>query len=335
MLSVIDTQRTLAVDFSSYQSRVDPALLRANGVSIPIIKCSSGTQEDKMFRTHATNCLKVYPRIGVYHWIDPTIGSFTQARFVVDLLLKLQYPIAFVMLDYEQWWANWSLWFQANQGKIPMSSVPRVDPNNLSIHAKSVVSTIKANSFRTVVYTGYGFYDSYTPQSKVWLANESTVIAAYPKQPAVRTLMEWPDLKQYYPTTLPRFIGSIVGHQFTGDRCRLPGVYQVNGGIESRSALDISTFDIAYLQSCGVACIPMGTTGVTPPVPIQPTKTVDVGLANVRVGSGTPTAAGVCTTNTNTVVGTRKLGDVVPVFETVNCYTRIGTGQWIFAAYLK
>jgi hypothetical protein len=234
------------------------------------------------------------------------------------------------MLDYEQWWSNWSLWFQGNQGKIPMTSVPKVSDYNLSTHAAGMAALVSAN-FKTNIYTGMWFLNDYTPTSKIWMQRYDTVISAYPYQPATRTQMAWQDLKKYYPKAPPIGVGNIVGHQFTGDRCKLPGVYEISAGREINPALDVSMFDTLYLQTLGVPVIPVATPSVTistpgiiVPPPSDHIAAVNVNAVNVRSGPG----------STYAIVGIKYLNNLVTIYETSNGYTRVGINAWIYAAYL-
>jgi hypothetical protein len=269
MLTIDDSQRCLVIDVSRYENRMDPVILQSNGVALPIIKCSSGKTEDTGFRAHAATALRVYKKIAVYHWIDPTISALENSNTVLNLLSATKFPIAFVMLDFEQWWADWSRWYMARNKQIPMSDVPEVSGSYLSLHALAIKRAV-ADVFRTVTYVGKWFLDSYSPQARTWLANEETVISAYPHQPPVRTKMTWQQLKPYYPTALPIGVGNIIGHQFSGDRCMLPGVYEISAGKEINPGLDVSMFDIGFLQSCGVNATPVGTFAPAPTPPVPP-----------------------------------------------------------------
>jgi hypothetical protein len=65
---------------------------------------------------------------------------------------------------------------------------------------------------------------------------------------------------------------NIVGHQFTGDRCMLPGSYQDILGL-GRKSMDVSVFQRAFMGQLGE---------VGPVVPVE------TPLVPVEVSSGTP-----------------------------------------------
>jgi hypothetical protein len=92
---------------------------------------------------------------------------------------------------------------------------------------------------------------------KNWLGKYKVWFAAYGRQPSVATKMSCQELKdKWLPDYDPIFKDTgvtkdnIVGHQFTGDRCLLPGGYQDALGLK-RQAMDVSVFQRSFMEQLG------------------------------------------------------------------------------------
>jgi len=92
---------------------------------------------------------------------------------------------------------------------------------------------------------------------KNWLGKYKIWFAAYGKQPAIATKLTWLEfrvkwLPDYDPIIKDTGIvkENIVGHQFTGDRCLLPGSYQDILGMR-RKAIDVSVFQRSFMEHLG------------------------------------------------------------------------------------
>jgi hypothetical protein len=107
---------------------------------------------------------------------------------------------------------------------------------------------------------------------KTWLGNYKIWFAAYGKQPAIATQMTWQTLKdKWMPDYDPIYKDTgivkenIVGHQFTGDRCLLPGGYQDVLGLK-RKTMDVSVFQRSFMEQLGE----VPTSPFEPPAPPAP-----------------------------------------------------------------
>jgi hypothetical protein len=117
---------------------------------------------------------------------------------------------------------------------------------------------------------------------KNWLGNYKIWLAAYGRQPGVQTTMTWQDLRaKWLPDYDPIYKDTgilkenIVGHQFTGDRCLLPGAYQDILGLK-RKVMDVSVFERSFMERLGEV----------PPDPIEPpTPPVPAGNSYIFLGS--------------------------------------------------
>jgi uncharacterized protein YraI len=114
-----------------------------------------------------------------------------------------------------------------------------------------------------------------------------------------------------------------VGHQFTGDSCVLPGVFDY---ANQEQPLDVSEFTSAFLDAiAGSVPIPIPVPIPAPiPVPITNQYFVNIPLANIRGGPSTDYP----------ITGTIALNTKVFVSDNAQGYSKIGTQQWIATQYL-
>jgi hypothetical protein len=178
------------------------------------------------------------------------------------------------------------------------------------------------------VYSAKWYVDGLAPAMNIWLPNYKMWIAHYRYQPSLKTPMSWEELKANW---LPNYdvLASagmletqLAGHQFTGDRAMLPGVYDY---YNRRMPLDVSVFKADFIASLG--------SGVLPPLPPTPpvatcTEYIVLSWAlNVRTGPGAGYG----------LAYTLKQGDTVKVASTImtNSYVKLTDGNWAYFAYLR
>ncbi len=118
---------------------------------------------------------------------------------------------------------------------------------------------------------------------KNWLGKYKIWFAAYGKQPGVATKMTWQELRdKWLPDYDPIFKDTgivkenIVGHQFTGDRCLLPGGYQDILGLK-RKAMDVSVFQRSFMEQLGEVAQQTPSKPPSSPSPCRYTRTSSSG----------------------------------------------------------
>jgi hypothetical protein len=242
----------IVVDISRYQQRLEVQELQAGGVQHVIIKAGGGITVDAMYHSHAENCLSHNMPVSIYYWADPTIAPDKQ----VQILLKEAdlYPISHIWVDIEQWWSVWAEWYKALQLKMAWQGVSRFRPDKLNEFYLKFMESLVAGAKKPVgIYTSNGFVTSYAPKMSQWLMNYDIWVAHFSKTVPKGAKMTWQQfMKLYTPNFSPLLPPGanperIVGHQFTGDRIRLPGMYSLPTG-PAQSGADVSLFNSEWLE---------------------------------------------------------------------------------------
>jgi hypothetical protein len=161
-----------------------------------------------------------------------------------------------------------------------------------------------------------------------WLPLYTQWVAQYKYRPTLATSMSWEELKLNWLPNYDFLISQgmlpekTMGHQFTGDRCMLPGVYNQ---FNVRMTLDVSVFNADFIKNLGTAPLP----------PVPPVPPVVVGIdfrviswqLNIRKGPGTAYP----------VAYTKIQGDVLKVANLTqnNGYVRLTDGNYAYFSYLQ
>ncbi len=290
MSATIITDRVLVTDHSHWEVMLKPQELIDGGVTDVVLKAGSGMQIDSSFQKNGENVAKFskYLRLHAYWWDDPIVSANNQVEFAGQTLKKSGLPVLSLWGDLEQWWSDWNKWTEARLGRLNWSAVPVFKPAPLDSHCKAFAEALAKIWPVTGLYTGRGYITTYAPTMKTWLGNYKIWIAAYAKQPSVATKMTWKDLKdKWLPDYDPIFAdtgivkGNIVGHQFTGDKCLLPGGYQDILGL-TRIAMDVSVFQRTFMEQLGE----VGSGGPINPTPVDPNPVpVPVGTPYIFLGA--------------------------------------------------
>jgi hypothetical protein len=287
MVATIITERVLVTDHSHWEVLLKPQELIDGGVTDVILKAGSGLTIDSRFQNNGSAVAKYsnYLRLHAYWWDDPLVSGNIQADYAASTLKKSGLPVLSLWADMEQWWASWDKWLAARLGKLAWSEVPVFKPWALDSHCKAFAEALAKVWPVTGIYTGRGFIITYAPMMKNWLGKYKIWFAAYGKQPGITTKMSWKDLKdKWLPEYDPIFKDTgivkenIVGHQFTGDRCLLPGGYQDILGLR-RKTMDVSVFQRAFMEQLGE--VSHGGPDVPPVDPVP----VPVGNEYIFVGA--------------------------------------------------
>ena len=277
MPATIITDRLLVTDHSHWDTLIRPQELIDGGVTDVILKAGSGLGIDSYFQKHGEAVAKFskYLRLHAYWWDDPIVSGNAQADFAAQKLKASGLPVLSLWGDMEQWWSDWNKWMAARTGKLAWGNVPVFKPWALDSHCKAFAEALAKVWPVTGIYTGRGFITSYAPTMKNWLGNYKIWFAAYGKQPSIATKLSWQELHdKWLPDYDPIFrdtgvvAGNIVGHQFTGDKCMLPGIYTDLLGLR-RKPVDVSVFQRSFLEHLGEVAPagPIEDPAVVNPVP--------------------------------------------------------------------
>jgi hypothetical protein len=286
MPASIITDRILATDHSHWDVLIKPQELIDGGVTDVILKAGSGLTIDRGFQSNAMAVAKYskYLRLHAYWWDDPLVSGNLQADYAANILKNVGVPVLSLWADMEQWWSDWNKWLSARAGKLAWSAVPVFKPLSLDSHCKSFAEALTKVWPVTGIYTGRGFIMTYAPSMKNWLGNYKIWLAAYGRQPGTATKMSWQDLRDNWLPDYDPIIKetgivkeNIVGHQFTGDKCMLPGSYTDSLGLR-RKPVDVSVFQRSFMEQLGE----VGTGG-----PIQPPPPVSVPTGTPYIFLGT------------------------------------------------
>ncbi len=270
----------LVVDISHHQKSVDPLPLLEAEVQLVIIKA------DDLFTRHGKIFANAGMPIAAYHWIDPIKDPLQQANATLDLIRNSNLPVVSLFVDFEQWWSDWDKWLLFINEKLLEQKVPRFNGDHLSSHAKQVFETFQASNGKPIGYTSASFVREHSPQAAEWMGDFQWWLAHYGTY-NIQSLT-WQEFKsKVLPTVnfspnLPDSVTTqlVVGHQFTGDKFKLPGAYSDDRRTKPSPA-DVSLFDGEFLT--GIGAVPN-------PKPLSEAHyeaVVTSTTLNVRSGPGT------------------------------------------------
>ena len=247
-----------------------------------------------------------------YYYYYPENDPVKEADWYVDTMFNNAYPVAFAWLDAESHLAEMA---------------PKLRSEKFRMFAARLASRFP----KAGVYTSKSFIEEWAPEMDLWVGKYPTWVAHYGRQSKKKVMIEWPDLKQNwlpdYEIRVPKGSTKVVGHQFTGDKFMLPGVYNQYASVplwpnKGRMPLDVSVFTPEFIQSLGGEVVP-------PPPPPPPPVVIDYKVAvnaiNIR-------SAPVSTTNT--WVRFAYLGEVLHVVgHLTNGYVQLTDGNWAYQQY--
>jgi hypothetical protein len=324
----------LVVDVSDWCFRTNAKELEDNGVTSVIVGLYHVTQNGKRVLSPKSreHCINVATKskmvLQAYCWDDITEDPAMQANWLWDTMVKEGLPIKWIWADQEMWWTSWTAYWNAIKTG-DYSQVPVGEPAKISWHNQKFMETFFAHSPASGVYTNNGFVSSWAPLMDGWLGWYNSWIPQYGRQPALKTSMTWDQLRMSwmpsYDIRLSRgqVPNKVVGHQFTGDRCLLPGTYDWYG---RKMPCDVSTFFPNFVTAISNNVLP--TPPITPPSPPQPAyKDYIVLPAAIYVRKGPA--------QTFAIVRNAVKNEVLHVIgNATNGYVQMTDGNWVWAAYL-
>jgi hypothetical protein len=255
------------------------------------------------------NCKRIIDQVSTstlplqtYFYYYPQNDPIKDADWFVDIMTG--YPVKYAWADLENF-------------DTPMEEYVRSDRN------KRFMEQLILRFPRSGVYTADWYVDGFAPEMNQWLPRYNAWVAHWGRQPSLKTPMTWEQLKTNW---LPDYEmkladgqvqSKVMGHQFTGDRCILPGVlskYNV------RMPLDVSVFKPEFMKALGVV-VP-----TPPPPPVLLDYVVNVPAINVRK---TPDQSlpRVTYLVQGTIVHLKSV-------NTINGYAQMTDGNWVYFQYL-
>lgn len=240
----------LVLDIAQHTEGVDPLPLFNASVQLVVLKV------DSMFLRNAKILADTGMPIAAYHWIDPTEDADKQVTRTLNTISNGNLPVLAVFADFEQYWSNWDQWHKAILELLKWNLVARFAPSRLSTHARQVFEGFKTAGREPIGYTRASFVNDFAPQASEWMGNYRWWLAHYGKYDAQK--LTWAEFKNrilptvnFFPSLPPAVTADkVVGHQFTGDKFSLPGLY----GDAQRtrfSAVDVNLFDEGFLTEIG------------------------------------------------------------------------------------
>jgi len=240
----------LVVDIARYTEGVDALPLHEASVQMVILKV------DSQFLKNASILANSGMPIAAYHWIDPTVDADQQVANTLNTLRTSGLPVLAIFADFEQWWSNWDQWYKAILKELSWNLVSRFSANKLSGHAKQVLEGLAASEWKTFGYTRASFVDEFAPEASSWIPEFRWWLAHYIS--IDKQTLSWAEFKarilplvDFLPAMPPGLArDQVVGHQFTGDKLFLPGLYEDVFRIE-RAKADINFFDEDFMIEIG------------------------------------------------------------------------------------
>jgi len=193
-----------------------------------------------------SNCRRICDQVAAsdmlmqaYFYVHPEQDPIKQADWITNIIFISGYPVKFIWADCEDYSA-------------PMTSFAR------ALSYQRFIDRIKANFPNSGVYTSRSFVYDHAPNMNKWLGSYPAWVAHYGRQPGKKVMLTWEQFKTDWLPNYNIFLApgqtNVVGHQFTGDRCLLPGVYSKFSYLpwwpnKGRLPLDVSVFTQSFITS--------------------------------------------------------------------------------------
>lgn len=316
------TNPRLVVDVSLWDHHINTDELLAGGV-VSVI-CGLYRYWDGSKYVLHPNCVRICDAVKAsklslqtYYYYYPQRDPKVEANWFVDTMFEYRYPVCFAWTDAEDHGYD-------------------MDVNVRSEKFRMFTDHVYSRFPKVGVYTNKNFIVSYAPQMDLWLPKYPAWIPQYGYQPTSKIMAEWSEISQKWLPTydIIQARGQInpVGHQFTGDRFMLPGVYNQYAGVpfwpnKGRLPVDISVFNDEWLDSFEGNIVPPPV----PPVINYIDYKVVPNAINVRKGPNSWFAWVRYAYHDEVLHIT---GTAQSPQTPVNGYLQMTDGNWVYSAYL-
>lgn len=329
-------QGPLVIDISKYDHHINTQELIDGGVKSVIvglysqwdgIKYGLNSNSQRLCEQVAASTLVLQ----TYYYYYPQFDPIKEANWFVDIMLSSGFPIKFAWADCED-------------HRYPMEK--NVRSENYRRFTAQVAS--RFGNGKVGVYSSMYFMLDDAPEMNLWVGKYPSWVPHWGRQPSEKIMSTWEELNTKWLPNYNILIGTgqtnVVGHQFTGDRFMLPGVYNEYASIpwwpnQGRMPLDVSVFTPAFIESLGVYIPPNPIPIPVPPPPtvgeryefgINPINNVPVIAVYLRKGPGTSYA--IAATIYKAQIPYIYLNDKV----IINGYAELtDKSGWVYIAYFK
>ena len=216
----------LIVDTSIYNDPVGYTSLRNNGIVANIAKGGGSLSRDRLFTRHAAGTKAAGMYLGMYYWTDPVCDAESQAVHAAKLATEA--GAHFICSDVEQWWADWSKWYQWRMGKLTKADVPVVLPKQIFKTAAVFRDKVKKllPGVKFLNYSSLGFINTWCRDLFDLFGDDPFWLAQYPvtgpEGNLKRKVLCWDELKEKYlpikEPYVPVDLADTALWQWTGDR---------------------------------------------------------------------------------------------------------------------
>jgi hypothetical protein len=326
----------LVPDVSIWCDHINPTEFEDGGcgsVVVGLYASFSSTGAKVLSPVSRQQCIDVATKssmvLQAYYWDDITQDPIQQADWVAQTIQSEGLPIKWVWADQEQWWTDWTAWQQGRSGTIPISTVPTGSPTFISNHYQSFITELHSKFPQSGVYTNNGFVTTWAPGMNTWLQLYRSWVPQYGNQPKEATQMTWAQLSANWLPNYNIILAAgqlpelVMGHQFTGDSCILPGSYSPNNVL---LPLDVSEFSKAFLDAIRANSV-NPVTGPTSPTP--PSSAVDYVVMYARINVRAQPDGN------SAWVRYAVMNEVLYVVNISNGWAKLSDGTFVFAAYIS
>lgn len=312
--------------------------LAGNGCKFAIIKGPMGLGDtnhvilDAFFKL----CQQYKVAGAVYGWEDPIYDLDAQLkRFqtIIDV-----YNPAFVGMDFEQWWKDWTAYNNwVGYHTIAQTAVPRFSSADISSKGKYYIENLAKMGKPTLLYSNLGFIGTFSPASLEWASTYPAWDAGYLSN-AKRIFTSWGEYNSAF-AGLTVFKPSLTGSTLWMKQFMSAWVLPLMGDNYDLNCVDEVTFQ--KLTGTQPMVVDASTTKVTilptpEPVVLTPIGTYQIvncnGL-NVRPSSQPDLTKDPLSTLPATVTSP----NTITGYAEQNGWMKISKDQeqWVSAAYLK
>ena len=296
----------LVVDVEEFKKFINPTPLLDAGVRMVVVKA------DGMFKTNGKILANAGMPIASYQYISSSRDAKQQADTIISEIENSQLPLLpVIFLDFEEP-------FGAKKSDFNNAFWQRY-----SKLAEELFETLRERGRHVVGYTRASFVNEFVPQARDWMGDYEWWLAEYIS--IDNQFTTWKRLlEKFLPGTIELRLpfgvplSNVVGHQFTGDKLSLPGLY----GDNDYSAVDVCLFSGDFLDGIGA----------TPkPAPLPPASLI----GEVTASWGLRARKGPGKTFDKTYL--LKKGHPVEVLEVKDGWARLRSHEetWVSASWLK